>query len=279
MFRFYTNCHLWHPTMDEWLWSTRCIPNDELQRIDRFVFQRDAKFALAGQLLIRYVLLKAYDKKSKCVFDVKRTEKGRPYVEELDGKFDFNLSHHGQLVTIGATFDGSIGCDTTEYTLPSIPKQSVEYWTRLFKNEFTNNEQNFILNDQNESVRFKNFHRLWCLKESYVKMIGQGIGFELLRLDFNIKSLFDETDQNQIISDTRLMIDNRFNQNVRFDEQIIYLSDNQQQIVTLCLAPTNPIEKFIELDMSDVIKSSTPIRDNFDKQLWENHTKKKSGLS
>ncbi|CAF0739161.1 unnamed protein product [Didymodactylos carnosus] len=279
MFRFYINCHLWRPTIDEWLCSVRCVPNSEIQRIDRFVFQRDAKFALAGQLLIRYVLSKAY-KRQRYPFTIERSGKGRPYIKELNGEFDFNLSHHGQLVAIGATFDGHIGCDTIEYSSsPAITTEnrSAEYRTRLFQKKFTENEQKFILNDQNEHVRRKTFHRLWCLKESYVKMFGQGIGFELLRLDFNVKSLFNESDRNQILSDTIVSIDNKpSTHNVRFDEQIIYFNNNQQQIITLCLTPTNPIEKFVELNMSDVIKTCIPVRDTTDKQLWDSYMKKRT---
>jgi phosphopantetheinyl transferase len=278
MYRFYINCNNWNPTRDQWIYSTRCIINTEIERIDKFVFQRDAKFALAGQVLIRYLLSQAFQCKSSA-FEIKRTERGRPFIDS-EKKFDFNLSHHNQLVCIAGSFDGQIGCDTMEYRVNNGKKETAEYLTNLLRGEFTQNEYDFILNKTNdETIRFSHFYRLWCLKESYVKWLGFGIGFKLSRLNFCIETEeFDEKNTEQILSDTKLELDNKLtDEKIRFDEQIIYLPNNEQQIITLCLTDKNNCQTFIELTIDEVLKGCTPLDENIQgEEKWWNsfHGKK-----
>jgi 4'-phosphopantetheinyl transferase len=279
MFRYYINCNNWKPTQDGFTYATSCITKHELERIDKFVFQRDAKFALAGQLLIRYLLSKAFQCKSS-LFEINRTERGRPFIESKE-KFDFNLSHHNHLVCIAGTFDGDIGCDTMEYRVNSTSKESVESLTNLLKGEFTKNEYDFILNKtKDEKTRFAHFHRLWCLKESYVKYIGYGIGFQLSRLNFCINTdEFDENNHEQILSDTKLELDKKFlDDKLRFDEQIIYLPDNEQQIITVCLSNKHNCQPFIELNMEEIMKGCSPLNDNEqgDEKWWKSFQSKKA---
>ncbi|CAF0889889.1 unnamed protein product [Adineta steineri] len=277
MYRFYINCNNWTPTREEWIHATRCITQTELERIDKFMFQRDAKFALAGQLLIRYLLAQALKRKSSS-FEIRRTEYGRPYIESTE-KFDFNLSHHHQLVAIAGTFDGLVGCDTMEYRVNTPPREPVEPLTNLLRNEFTKNEYDFILNKtKDEKIRFRHFYRLWSLKESYVKWLGQGVGFTLSRMNFCIKTdEFDEKNAQQVLSDTILELDNKsVNDQLRFDEQIIYLPNNEQQIITLCSSTKTNCQPFTELNIDEILKNCTPLNENKpgEEKWWNNFQKK-----
>lgn len=272
MQRYYINCNNWKPTRDEWLYAIRCITDTEVERIHKFVFQRDAKFALAGQLLIRYLLAQTFQRKSSS-FQIKRTERGRPFIEATP-RFDFNLSHHGQLVCIAGTFDGQVGCDTMEYKVNKAQRETIESTTNLLRQEFTKNEYNFILSKStDEKIRFRHFHRLWCLKESYVKWLGCGIGFTLSRMNFCIGTdEFDETNPKQVLSDTKLELDNRLiDEDLRFDEQIIYLSNDEQQIITICSSSKNDCQPFVELTIDELLKGCTPLDGNEnEKEEWWN---------
>ncbi|UJR27165.1 hypothetical protein I4U23_008463 [Adineta vaga] len=278
MYRFYINCENWKPTRDEWIQATRCITQIELERIDKFVFQRDAKFALAGQLLIRYLLAQALQRKSSS-FEIQRTEYGRPFINSLE-KFDFNLSHHYHLVCIAGTFNGLIGCDTMEYRVNTPQKESIESVTNLLRREFTDNEYNFILNkSKDEKIRFNHFYRLWCLKESYVKWLGCGIGYQLSRMNFCINTdVFDESNTKQVLSDTKLELDNKLVDNdLRFDEQIISLSNNEQQIIALCLSNKDSCQPFVELTMEEILKGCSPLDETKqgDETWWNRFNTKK----
>jgi len=248
MYRFYFNCHRWKPTYDQWIYANRCLPIEEIQRIDQYAYQRDVKFTLIGQLLIRYLLNRVFHKNSSS-FVIQRTKFNRPFIE-TNPSFDFNLSHHNQLVCIAGTFDGQIGCDTMIYQTEKNRKINYE----LFRKKFTKNEYDLI--EKNPL----NFYRLWCLKESYIKWLGIGISFQLLRLNFHLQT--NNFIENNIISNTILEIDNQLNNNIRFDEQIIHLSNTEQQIITLCLLMNNKCQSFVELNIDDILHGCTPYHKN-----------------
>ena len=270
MYRFYFNCHEWTPSREEWISGSRCIPTAELTRIERFVFQRDAKFAFIGQLLSRYVLAQAFQRPSSS-FHVQRTNRNRPFVE-TQPTFDFNYSHHHQLVCIAATFDGRVGCDTMEYQTDGKRRESIESTTNLLRGEFAKDEYDFILkNGTDEAGRVRHFYRLWCLKESYVKWSGDGLDSSLSKLDFRVRTEeFDDSNHQQILSDTILHKDGKpVDQQLRFDEQIIYLPNQERQIVTLCLSHSNPCQPFVALTMKQILSSCTPLDEHpQDEEKW-----------
>lgn len=63
-------------------------------------------------------------------------------------------------------------------------------------------------------------HRHWCLKESFVKAVGKGIGFSLQRLDFHVAS-----DSNisigEVDSGSSLYIDNVLARGWLFEETMV----------------------------------------------------------
>lgn len=245
MYRFYFNCHHWKPTYDQWIHANRCLPLDELQRIDQYAFERDVKFALIGQLLIRYLLQRVFHQPSSS-FDIQRTDSNRPYLPSHP-TFDFNLSHRYQLVCIGGLFHGRIGCDTMDYRILPFRKS-------ILHKKFTFEERQLI--DENPL----NFVRLWALKESVVKWLGMGIGFPLLRLNFHLSTKdFSSSSPRQILTDTKLeFIPSLPTNAIRFDEQLINLSSTEQQLLTLCLPENSPCQSFLPLDIDDLLHGCTP---------------------
>ena len=60
---------------------------------------------------------------------------------------------------------------------------------RLMKRQFTTEEWSQICDENLKlSEQAENFFRFWTLKESFVKAIGHGLGFNLQRLSFFIHS-------------------------------------------------------------------------------------------
>jgi 4'-phosphopantetheinyl transferase len=264
MYRFYLNCHHWKPTSDQWSRAARCLPTDELQRIDQYAYQRDVKFTLAGQLLIRYLLTHVFQQRSSS-FVVQRTRANRPYLQS-NASFDFNLSHHNELVCIAGTIDGRVGCDTMLYRSAHLRKENYD----LFRKKFT--EQEYDLIGRNAT----NFYRLWSLKESYVKWLGIGLGFPLLRLNFHLRR--EEFSTSEIISDTSLQIaQQRLSDILRFDEQIIPLNAVEQQVITVCLSSTNPCPAFVQLTIDDILHGCTPFAKNKEDRVmsWESFQMKR----
>lgn len=111
------NTSAWNPTKTEYIFLLSSIPRDERERVSRYVFKRDAKQTLLGQVLIRYCLktLLSTDTNNLCIA---RNAKERPYlkvketlaqakINNFEYLVDFNVSHSGDYTIICA---GMISC-------------------------------------------------------------------------------------------------------------------------------------------------------------------------
>ena len=111
------NTSAWNPTKSEYMFLLSTISRDERDRVSRYVFKRDAKQTLLGQVLIRYCLklLLNTDTNNVCIA---RNPKERPYLKvketlaqaklaSIDCLIDFNVSHNGDYTIVCA---GSRSC-------------------------------------------------------------------------------------------------------------------------------------------------------------------------
>jgi phosphopantetheinyl transferase len=63
-------------------------------------------------------------------------------------------------------------------------KTSADEFFRAFAGHFNPKEWRYIHSTDDDDTRYTRFYRLWSLKESYIKAVGVGLGFELLRAEF-----------------------------------------------------------------------------------------------
>lgn len=70
-----------------------------------------------------------------------------------------------------------------------------------------------------DAEKLRNFYRLWCLKESYVKALGVGIAYSVSRLDFDISPVFNADAGRK--SQISLAIDNMELPNWKFSEFVV----------------------------------------------------------
>jgi phosphopantetheinyl transferase len=114
-----------------------CIQREERERINKFVFQRDAKLALVGRLLLRAAIVK-----SECVRNgdivFGRTEKGKPIlvlhhramgrrtsvcpvsqVQPHGTTVQVNVSHHGHYTVVAMERGREVGVDVMHLSQPS----------------------------------------------------------------------------------------------------------------------------------------------------------------
>ncbi|XP_055345669.1 L-aminoadipate-semialdehyde dehydrogenase-phosphopantetheinyl transferase-like isoform X2 [Paramacrobiotus metropolitanus] len=114
-------------------------------------------------------------------------DKGKPYVLDppsAEHGWSFNLSHSGDYVVFGAERGCLLGIDVMRTDYPS--RKSLQDYFQLMKSQFTPREWTLITSAPSESDELRNFYRLWCLKESYVKALGIGIGYSVSQLDFHL---------------------------------------------------------------------------------------------
>eukprot|EP01121_Diplochlamys_sp_Union-15-3_P017357 TRINITY_DN6095_c0_g1_i2.p1 TRINITY_DN6095_c0_g1~~TRINITY_DN6095_c0_g1_i2.p1 ORF type:complete len:216 (-),score=23.54 TRINITY_DN6095_c0_g1_i2:18-665(-) len=118
-----------------------------------------------------------------------RTERGKPYHENLVNKFtnfNFNVSHSDGWVVGGSEPYHLIGVDVMGLNYVKARNQNIDEFLTSFVDCFTQYEWKYITSGINEDQRNFRFFLYWTLKESYIKAVGIGLGFTLKRSEFRV---------------------------------------------------------------------------------------------
>jgi 4'-phosphopantetheinyl transferase len=120
---------------------------------------------------------------------LKRTKEGKHYFDRIDNaRFNVNVSHAGDLV-VGACHDRRlVGVDVMDLRYPR--NETVEQYLHTMRSSFTRSEFDSIGSGGTDDEKLRTFFALWTLKESYIKALGIGLGFELQRASFEINSAY-----------------------------------------------------------------------------------------
>lgn len=132
------------------------IPPERQSRIRNMKQEKNRKQSMGAGLLLQKVLA-LYHMADERVIEGPH---GKPRVDGLE----FNLSHSGNLV-ICAVSDELVGCDVEK--IRKAPRDVVSRY-------FSECEQEYLSRFSDREYD-KNFFRLWTMKESYVKMTGEGL--------------------------------------------------------------------------------------------------------
>ncbi len=138
------------------------IDPEQKDRIMRFHFIEDKKRALAGILLSKYAIAKAFGI-SLDEIRVEKNKYGKPHVVGKRG-VHFNISHSGDYV-VCAVAGSPVGIDVQE-----ISGQNLDVADRFFSQE----ERDALAMCEGDAKR-KLFYEIWSLKEAYIKCIGMGL--------------------------------------------------------------------------------------------------------
>lgn len=126
--------------------------------------------------------------------NIKKGHRGKPYIEAAP--FYFNISHA----------DGLVVCAISESEV-GIDAESIRETTdRVMKRCYSDSEIAYVNSAANKDTEFT---RLWTLKESYVKLTGEGIATDLKSVCFDLEngtSFSDELIFSQfMVSDTHII--------------------------------------------------------------------------
>lgn len=100
-------------------------------------------------------------------------EHGKP---EAEGIY-FNLSHSGDFVACAVSDRYPVGCDI----------EAVKEMDERVAERFFGSTENEYLNSISEEKRDEEFIRLWTLKESYLKMTGEGLSVPLNDIELTLE--------------------------------------------------------------------------------------------
>jgi 4'-phosphopantetheinyl transferase len=199
MVRWAFDFDAWKPTGLEWEKILLLVQPEERLRLGRFkrpigngVYligkdNPDAKSSLVGRLMQRKMVhdIQKIDYKDIILL---RTTKGKPYFEQSKCRseypnFNFNVSHQGDFVVGGCDGEYIFGVDVMKVDYRGQTSGTNKDFFRDMKDCFTSYEWKVIESHKNP---LESFYTNWCLKESYIKAIGIGLGFELQRAEFHI---------------------------------------------------------------------------------------------
>ena len=263
-FRWAVNINDWIPNKNQWIKAMKCIQVEERERIRKFRYRKDAKSSIVGRLLLRLWASLAFKIPSN-QFEFTRTDRGRPKLKlALDQGWDFNVSHAGNFtVFVAQTSVDSIGVDVMGLNDKRFERsdKKIQEFFRIMNKQFTQSEWDQIKSSQNPLATF---FRFWTLKESFLKAHGDGLAWDLQRLNFDVKS--SDLFQSKIFRESVLSIDGNLDQNWIFEEAII---DSEHCISTALKnssddSQVTPAFEVLHMDhvLDDLVEFNDPNGDN-----------------
>lgn len=284
--RWAFRCGSWTPSRSDWLLAARCIQQEERDRIGQFVFAKDAKSAMAGRLLLRRFVCERMGIPWSEI-KLERSPRGKPYlaaplkVSSDSGPeppaWSFNLSHQGDYAVLAAEQGVQVGVDIMKTTMPG--SSSVPEFFRIMTRQFTAYEWSVIQSADSEQQQLAAFYRHWALKESFIKAIGTGLGFNLQRVEFHLSP--EPLTQKSVLCQTKMHLDEEEEQDWIFEESLL----DADHHVAVALGPADkagfaplrpslpPPTSFTLLTFTDLIASASPLTEE-DSTCWDSFNMK-----
>ncbi|XP_047451088.1 L-aminoadipate-semialdehyde dehydrogenase-phosphopantetheinyl transferase [Mugil cephalus] len=276
--RWAFRCGSWTPSKSEWLFAARCVQREEKDRIGQFVFAKDAKSAMAARLLLRAFLC---EKMRIPWSDIRleRSPRGKPYLaaplkvcSDSGQAWSFNLSHQGDYAVLAAEQGVQVGVDIMKTTMPG--SNSVSEFFRIMTRQFSEYEWSTIQSAGSEHQQLAAFYRHWALKESFIKAIGTGLGFNLQRVEFHLSP--EPLTQGRALRHTKMHLDEEEEENWIFEESLldadhhvaVALGPANKPGATLCPPALPPPTTFTLLSFSELITSASPLTEE-DPAYWD----------
>ncbi|KAG8002080.1 L-aminoadipate-semialdehyde dehydrogenase-phosphopantetheinyl transferase [Nibea albiflora] len=241
--RWAFRCGSWSPSRSDWLFAARCIQPEERDRIGQFVFAKDAKSAMA-----------------------------RSDFNSEASAWSFNLSHQGDYAVLAAEQGLQVGVDIMKTDMPG--SSSVPEFFRIMTRQFTAYEWSVIQSAGPEHQQLATFYRHWALKESFIKAIGTGLGFNLQRVEFHLPS--EPLTQGRTLRLTKMHLDEEEEEDWMFEESLLDADHHVAVALGPAVTPDSarlrpsllPPTTFTLLSFSDLIASASPLTEE-DPAYWD----------
>lgn len=188
--RWLFNSGAWDPSPSLFAFCLSLLPPSLQNEVTRFVKFEDRKRSLVSRLM-QYMLVHTLFKIPYNEIVILRTKEGKPYVEPCYlntsvPNLNFNVSHHGDYVALASETLCLVGLDIM--VADADEDESPQQYIKNFRSCFTTLEWSNIHSVGPDPIALLDqFHRYWCMKESYIKAVGVGLGFELQRAEFFFK--------------------------------------------------------------------------------------------
>jgi 4'-phosphopantetheinyl transferase len=145
------------------------LSEDEIQRADKFVFDKDRNTFSRSRCCLRLILADCLQCEPEEI-EFSFNEHGRPEISSPTlNSFNFNLTHSGDMALIAVSRGRRVGIDLNYLG-------QARDWQPIAKRSFSMAEQRalFLLP---ETDREKVFYQIWGQKEAYTKALGTGFSY------------------------------------------------------------------------------------------------------
>ena len=181
----------WRPRLTEWHFLLSMLPASEAEAVRRLPHPVDRRRGLVSRLLQRRGTAVARRLPDESIV-IGRTKGNKPFdatprtPDESPHNFNFNVSHEGHFVVLASDPALLIGVDVSApFHLRSGPSLGdFDAVRKTFANILTLEEWDLVEACESEALRLGAFRRAWTRKESFTKACGEGLAFELQRVEF-----------------------------------------------------------------------------------------------
>lgn len=136
------------------------LPEERKHKIEKILHPQSRKQSLGAGLLLERV----FSRHGISSDSLRLNEQGKPEIDDLC----FNLSHSSELVAC-AVSERPVGCDVEQQK--KAPENVAEHF-------FSEGEKKYLKKFQGGKYD-EEFFRLWTMKESYMKLTGEGLRLPL----------------------------------------------------------------------------------------------------
>ena len=156
------------------------LPQERQIKILKHKLADDRRRSLGAGMIINKILCE----NNANVNSIHYGSNGKPYADNIF----FNVAHSGKFA-FGISSDKEVGCD-----VEIIKNAHLD----IAKRFFTESEYNYISKSENSSNAF---YKLWTIKESYIKLSGEGLRTPLNSFEINISDNDISITENNIAKD------------------------------------------------------------------------------
>ncbi|CAM4415826.1 4'-phosphopantetheinyl transferase family protein [Zobellia nedashkovskayae] len=174
-----SEAHIWYfnsNDFDELDRYLKLLSQDEIERANRFKFQKDRKTYILARGLLRILserYLNIHDDQVCFTYN----EFGKPSYD-LKTLLRFNVSHSGELIVLAFVAKGEVGVDVERI------KTNFDI-VKIAEGFFSKDEVSSVLAFPEEK-RAKAFFNCWTRKEAFIKAKGVGLSFDLTSFSVSI---------------------------------------------------------------------------------------------
>ncbi|CAD6191618.1 unnamed protein product [Caenorhabditis auriculariae] len=195
--------------------SFLCVTEDDVAQQHEFHYRDDSLACLVGRLLARCAAATSLSLNwSQVGFG--RTSRGKPFVASHPDGYHFNVSHQGDFVVL-ASSSCPVGVDVMKVDESRCSSASAQI--QRLERQFTALELRTVRNPANNSLRWRAFYRIWCLKESVLKATGIGLATNLRDYEFVVDRQTHEP--GCFITSTKFLMEKELQEDFIFEESFV----------------------------------------------------------